>query len=83
MSFAASGVTSEDLTHLRGLIEAGRLRPVTDGRCSLEQMAEAHPRAESGHKLGNLVVVVASLRSRSRPLVWRAAISPSNTSRER
>jgi NADPH:quinone reductase-like Zn-dependent oxidoreductase len=54
---AASG-TSEDLAYLRGLIEAGRLRPVVDRRFPLEQIVEAHQRAETGQKLGNVVVTV-------------------------
>jgi NADPH:quinone reductase-like Zn-dependent oxidoreductase len=59
VSFAASSGTSEDLTYLRGMVEAGRLHPVIDRRFPFEQMVEAHRYAETGRKLGNIVVVVA------------------------
>jgi NADPH:quinone reductase-like Zn-dependent oxidoreductase len=59
VSFAASSGSSEDLVYLRGLIEEERLRPVTDRRFPLEQMAEAHRYAETGQKSGNIVVIVA------------------------
>ncbi len=57
--FGASSGTSEDLAHLRTLVEEGKLRPVVDRCYTLEQMAEAHRYAETGQKLGNIVVTVA------------------------
>jgi NADPH:quinone reductase-like Zn-dependent oxidoreductase len=57
-SFAGSGGTREDLAYLRGLVEAGRLHAVVDRRFALEQLIEAHRYAETGQKLGNIVVVV-------------------------
>ncbi len=58
VSIAGSGGTKEDLAYLAGLVEAGRLYPVVDRSFPLEQIVEAHRYAETGQKLGNIVVVI-------------------------
>jgi len=47
-----------DLDYLKNLIEAGELRTVIGRSYPLTEIAEAHRYAESGHKVGNVVILV-------------------------
>jgi NADPH:quinone reductase-like Zn-dependent oxidoreductase len=47
-----------DLYYLKNLIEAGNLRTVIGRSYPLTEIAEAHRYAESGHKVGNVVILL-------------------------
>ncbi|MBL4812842.1 MAG: NAD(P)-dependent alcohol dehydrogenase [Rhodobacteraceae bacterium] len=53
-----AGETKALLQHLAELAAAGKFRPVIDRSYSFEQMVKAHTHVDTGHKKGNVVVVL-------------------------
>jgi NADPH:quinone reductase-like Zn-dependent oxidoreductase len=47
-----------DLEFLKTLVERGELRAVVGRTCALDEIVEAHRYADTGHKVGNLVIVI-------------------------
>ena len=54
----ASSQNEADLIFLEELLEAGKIRSIIDRSYPLEQTAEAHRYAESGHKQGNVAITI-------------------------
>lgn len=52
------GDRREYLLLLKGIAEAGQLKPLIDRVYTFEQIAEAHRYVEQGHKKGNVVITV-------------------------
>lgn len=49
-----------DLVFLQELIDAGELRTVIGRRYTLDEIAEAHRYADTGHKIGNVAVLIGN-----------------------
>ena len=48
-----------DLEFLKTLVERGELRAVIGRTFSIDEIVDAHRHADTGHKVGNLVIVIA------------------------
>ena len=53
-------ITYDDLNEIKQLAEANVIRPIISESYSLENIAKAHMLVDSGHKKGNVGIVVAS-----------------------
>lgn len=48
--------SAADIIYIKNLIETGQYKPVIDRSYPLEQIADAHAYAETGHKKGNIII---------------------------
>jgi NADPH:quinone reductase-like Zn-dependent oxidoreductase len=57
--FAYPGLDQATVRHFARLMETGQFTPLIDRRYPLEQIVDAYRYAETGQKIGNLVITVA------------------------
>ncbi|MEM8968053.1 MAG: zinc-binding dehydrogenase [Bacteroidota bacterium] len=57
---AIAKMTPEDLRFVIQLVEKGQLRVIVDRKYSFSDISNAHEHAQTGHKIGNLVLELAS-----------------------
>jgi len=55
-----SAISAESYAELMALLASGVLKPVIDSRYPFEQIVEAHRRVDTGHKVGSVVVTLAT-----------------------
>jgi NADPH:quinone reductase-like Zn-dependent oxidoreductase len=63
LKFANGRKNKQDVLLMKGLIEAGKYRPVIDRRYTMEQVVEAHRYVETWHKSGNVVLTLSDSSS--------------------
>jgi NADPH:quinone reductase-like Zn-dependent oxidoreductase len=57
--FASPGLDQATVRHFARLMETGQFTPVIDRQYPLDQIVEAYRHAETGQKIGNVVITVA------------------------
>jgi NADPH:quinone reductase-like Zn-dependent oxidoreductase len=66
----------EDLLLVKGLVEAGKYRPVIDRRYALDEVVEAVRYVESGQKTGNVVLRVGEAPGQQREAAEKLLVRP-------
>jgi NADPH:quinone reductase-like Zn-dependent oxidoreductase len=66
----------EDLLLVKGLVEAGKYRPVIDRRYALDEVVEAVRYVESGQKTGNVVLRVGEAPGQQRGAAEKLLVRP-------